>query len=71
MTRKQARERGEMFYTGKVCERHPKLRGKRRTKSNNCPECIRERMATPHSRKLLYEARARRKEAMKAGEQVT
>lgn len=57
----EAEKTGATFYVGKVCGRHPGLKGQRRTKSRGCPGCIRERMASPHTR-AHREARLRRKE---------
>jgi hypothetical protein len=44
MTLKEARAAGAMFYTGKVCAKHPELKGQRRAKSGNCHACVVERM---------------------------
>jgi hypothetical protein len=60
MRLKEARERGEMFYTGKVCKRHPELKGRRRASNGNCHACICERMSSPHSRALARNAYHRR-----------
>jgi hypothetical protein len=51
---------GEKFFTGKVCAKHPDLKGKRRAKSRQCPACIRERMSSPHNQKRRKERRAER-----------
>jgi hypothetical protein len=44
MKRTEAIKAGSMFYTGKICERHPELKGQRRVKSRNCHKCIVDRM---------------------------
>jgi hypothetical protein len=51
-----------MFYVGKVCVRHPELKGQRRTKSRACHQCIVERM-----RVARKELRRRRREEKAAG----
>jgi hypothetical protein len=66
MRLKEARERGEKFYTGKVCARHPEERGRRRAANGNCHACVVERMKSEHSRRLQTEARHRRKSAKRA-----
>jgi hypothetical protein len=43
---------------GKVCERHPELKGERR--SDNCPGCHRDRLSTPEARRKRKERRERR-----------
>jgi hypothetical protein len=67
MKRKEARAVGAIFYTGKVCKRHPEEKGRRRVAQGNCHACIVERMASPRSREKLKEARRRRFAAIKAG----
>jgi hypothetical protein len=55
MRLKEARASGAMFYTGKVCERHTELKGKRRAKSGNCHLCIVERMRRTRAKKKASE----------------
>lgn len=63
--REKAREKGRKLYKGKPC---PKCGSRERRVSNrNCNQCIAARVATPHSRQKLKEARHRRKAAIKAG----
>lgn len=47
----EARATGRMFYVGKVCSKHPELKGERRAKNGNCHKCICERMRARPSRK--------------------
>ena len=44
MRRIEAIEADAKFYTGKLCKRHPELKGQRRAKNRNCHKCIVERM---------------------------
>ena len=65
--RKAAIASGAMFYVGKPCERHPELKGERRTNSNGCHNCIVERMQehrkTAKHRRSVAARRRRREEA--------
>jgi hypothetical protein len=54
-----------MFYTGKVCSRHPELLGQRRTKSGHCHLCVVERMKD-HRNKNGDAVRKRRREWLRA-----
>jgi hypothetical protein len=65
--RRKALEAGQTFFVGRVCERHRELRGQRRAKSGDCPQCIRDRMARPEIRAKTKKRLKRRLEAIKAG----
>jgi hypothetical protein len=43
MTRQQARAAGATRYFGKVCARHPELKGARLPSNGLCPACFREK----------------------------
>lgn len=61
MTRKKAIETGAMLYVGKVCGRHPELKGQRRVKSRNCPKCLAARFkAAREEKKRSAQANMRR-----------
>jgi hypothetical protein len=72
MTRKEAIERGSMFYTGKVCNRHPELNGERRLKSGNCHLCVVERVQKHRAknRKAYNRKRRERYSAIASGAHV-
>jgi hypothetical protein len=48
--RDEARTRGEKRYTGKVCRKHPKLKGERYVRNGNCVKCLEEHRQTPEYR---------------------
>lgn len=53
ISRKEAKEQGFTKYNGKVCEKHPELKGARRTYSSNCISCNIEYAAAQKSKKRL------------------
>jgi hypothetical protein len=63
MRLKEARASGAMFYTGKVCAKHPGLQGQRRASNGNCHLCIVERMAKV-PREVKTEAKRRQRAGM-------
>jgi hypothetical protein len=68
--KEKAQAAGEMFFTGRVCKKHPELAGRRRAKSGGCPSCIRERAAKRRKKtgKAEYNRKRRlRRAAIKAG----
>jgi methionyl-tRNA synthetase len=71
MTQREAKANGLKRYFGKVCDKHPKLKGERYI-SGHCPECACASEKTP---KALARRRAYRKtpeaRARKAARQKT
>jgi hypothetical protein len=69
MRLKEARAAGLIFYTGKVCKRHPELEGQRRASNGHCHVCIVERMRKHRkkNRAAINRDRRERHAATKAG----
>ena len=55
--RQEALACGEKHYIGKVCRKHPKLKGERYVSGGNCVKCLEEYRQTPKYREWDYKRR--------------
>lgn len=58
-TRAEAKAQGLTRYFGKVCEKHPELKGERHMSNRNCAECFNEWRRTPEQRTKHLERKKR------------
>jgi hypothetical protein len=63
MTRVEARSRGETHYFGKVCDKHPELKGKRIVYNTKCAGCFGEKTKQRSKRRYARLKAAKAQEA--------